>query len=181
MWYDRGRYQNDGSRPALIEDNMQELLNVLEQFEEETNAIRKMATKFTRYYQPANRDNLAFALSGYLHKNRVSKELCDNLVEHLIDATGDEEKANRFQTIRDTFAKEADTDQVSGYTKFLEAVSGDESAILTVQKEFGILGYHLISNGDGRAKNSAKQKSEKEKKKKQRIEYIQKYSISKQH
>ena len=163
---------------TLSKDNMQELLNVLEQFEEETNAIRKMATKLTRYYQPTNRDNLAFALSGYLHKNRVPKKLCDNLVEHLIDATGDEEKANRFQTIRDTFAKEADTDQVSGYTKFLEAVSGDESAILTVQKEFGILGYHLISNGDGRAKNSAKQKSEKEKKKKQRIEYIQKYSIS---
>ena len=65
---------------TLSKDNMQELLNVLEQFEEETNAIRKMATKLTRYYQPTNRDNLAFALSGYLHKNRVPKELCDNLV-----------------------------------------------------------------------------------------------------
>ena len=137
-----------------------------------------MATKLTRYYQPTNRDNLVFALSGYLHKNRVPKELCDNLVEHLIDATGDEERANRFQTIGDTFAKEADTDQVSGYTKFLEAVSDDESVIQTIQKEFGKLGYHFNSNCDAEQRTHPYKSLKRRKKKKQRIEYVQKYSIS---
>lgn len=81
--------------------------------------------------------------------------LINDLIQHLIELTaGDEEYEKRFQAIRDTCSKDANTDQVSGYTKLLEAVSGDYSVIVTVNQEFGKLGYHF--NDDSHARKGYK-------------------------
>lgn len=166
---ERGPVYSENNGPeslvTMSKDDMQEMLNVLEQFEVETKTIRKLANILTDYYQPTNRDNLVFALSGYLYKNEVPKELCDNLVKHLIDIASDEEYAKRFQTIRDTYAKEENTDQVSGFTKLLEAVNGNHSVVNAINEEISLLGYSCYnresSNGNTGTKKltQPKQKS----------------------
>ena len=151
-----------------------ELLKILQGLKSVTNVIRTVGTEILQYYQQSNRDTLTFALSGYLHKYGVPESIICDLIKYLIDCSGgDEESEKRFQTVRDTCSKDADTDQVSGSTKFLETVNGDESVIQLIQKEFGRLGYHFNGNGSGSSANPGRTQKPEEKK---RFEYVQKYS-----
>ena len=76
--------------------------------------------------------------------------LIHDLIEHLIQlAGGDEESEMRYQAVRNTCAKDANTENVSGRIKLLEAVDRDESVITTINQEFGKLGYSFSSSGNG--------------------------------
>jgi hypothetical protein len=165
---------------TFSKEEVNELLDVLDTFEEETKTILNLSNKLLKYYLPTNRQNLVLRIAGYLHKQHVSEYLCCNLVEYLIDVTGDDEPVKRLQAIRDTYVKDANTEQVSGRLKLLEAVDGDESVILIINQELGKLGYHFTSNGNGngnaRGNSGSKLKTEKEMNEK--YEYVQKYSIS---
>lgn len=135
---------------TLSKKQVKELLYVLEHFESEAKAIRNVCETLVKYYQLTNRQNIALRLSGYLHKHGVQEYLIRDLIEHLIElAGGDEESEKRYRAVRDTCSKNANTDQVSGYAKLLEVVSGDESVILTIQKEFSKLGYHFLVGDNG--------------------------------
>jgi hypothetical protein len=136
---------------SMTKKDMYGLLDILRGFEKETIAIRNISNRLVQYYQPPNRDNLAFAFSGYLHKNRIPDDLIKDIMAHVIQLSGgDEEIENRYQVIRNTCTKNANTDQVSGYAKLLEAVNGDVSVIVIIQKEFNKLGYHFNGNCDHR-------------------------------
>ena len=76
------------------------------------------------YYVKPNRDSIIFALSGYLHKGRTPEHIIIEIAKQLIDTTGysDESPTKTFQTIKDTCAKHADSDQVSGYKRLHEAL-----------------------------------------------------------
>ena len=158
---------------ALSQQEVNEFLSILDRFSKETQAIRKVGSKLVQYYRLPNRQNVALRASGYLYKHHgVPQQLTFDLIEYLIDVTADDEPQMRYQAVRDTYSKDANTDQVSGYTKFLESVNGDESVILTIQKEFGKLGYYSNGNGSGSsAKPGRTQKPEVK-----RFEYVQKYS-----
>ncbi len=133
---------------ALSQQEVNEFLSILDHFSKETQAIRKVGSKLVGTYRPPNRQSVALRASGYLYKHHgVPQQLTFDLIEYLIEATADDEPQMRHQAVRDTYSKDANTDQVSGYTKFLEAVNGDESVIQLIQKEYGRLGYHSSYNG----------------------------------
>jgi hypothetical protein len=151
-----------GCLVTLSKKRCEELLSALEEFELETKALTKVSNKLLKYYQPTNRHNITLRVAGFLHKLGVPEYLICDLVEHLIKlAEGDEEAEMRYQAVRDTCSKDANSDQVSGYAKLLEAVNDDNSVIITIQKEFGKLGYYFI--GDGNAKTGSKSSDNKDK------------------
>jgi hypothetical protein len=142
-----------------------ELLTILERLEMETNAIRIICNKLVPYYHSTNRQKISLRVAGYLHKHGVPEQLICDLLEHLIGLVGgDEESEKRYQAVKDTCAKNAKTNRVSGYTKLLEAINGDNSVIVIIQNEIGKLGYHFNSNGNARtgteSNNNEDQQSE---------------------
>ena len=64
-------------------------------------------------------------MSGYLHKGRTPEHKIIEIAQRLIDTTEfiDENPEKVFQTIRDTCAKDPDSDQVSGYKRLHEALT----------------------------------------------------------
>ncbi|MGA7368759.1 MAG: hypothetical protein WBX01_06480 [Nitrososphaeraceae archaeon] len=130
---------------TLSKEQVNELVPILERFKLEIGAIRTITTSLAPYYSQPNRDNLVFTLSGFLHKNGVPEYLIKDTIEYLIDITGnhDKERQARFMVIEDTCAKDADSDQVSGYTKLLEAVENNQAVIDELQQVFGQLGYFV--------------------------------------
>ena len=155
-------------------DEVNELLSVLDRFGKEINVIQSISNSLIKYYTRGNRQNIALRVAGYLHKHYIPVLLCCDLIEHLIEITNDEEPVKRKRAILDTYLKDASTDQVSGREKLLEVVNGDGSIIVTINEEFGKLGYHFSGNDyDSDVKHEPEQQSRNEIK---RYEYAQKYS-----
>jgi hypothetical protein len=152
------------STVTLSKEEVNEFLGILDEFERETKAISSVAGKLIKYYYKTNRQNLALRVAGYLHKHKVPEYLCHSLVEYLVHITGDEEPLKRFQAIRDTYSKDADSDRVSGRAKLLDAVDGDETVVVTIGQEFSRLGYSFTvnGNGDAREKNTTDPEQEED-------------------
>jgi hypothetical protein len=146
---------------TMSKEDMLELLKILEEFEKETKAVRNSANKLAEYYQPTNRDNLVFALSGYLHKSCVLDYLIKDLVEYLIELVGgDEESEKRFDTVKITCTK--DRGVVSGRDRLLEGVNRNEAVITSIEEEFGNLGYHFNTDRrNSKSENGSKTDGEK--------------------
>lgn len=110
---------------TLTKSEVKELLETLAAFSVEHEALTEVVKILQPYYVKPNRDNTIFALSGYLHKGRTPKQKIIEIAQQLIDTTGyiDENPAKIFQTIRDTCAKDPDSDQVSGYKRLHEALT----------------------------------------------------------
>jgi hypothetical protein len=110
---------------TLTKAEVNELLGALGAFSTEHEALTKVVKKLQPYYVKPNRDNIIFAISGYLHKGRTPEQKIIEVAQRLIEATGysDENPAKIFQTIRDTCAKDPDSDQVSGYKRLHEALT----------------------------------------------------------
>lgn len=137
---------------TLSKDQVTELIPIIERFKLELGAIKTVSISLAQYYGQPNRDRLVFTLSGFMHKGGVPKCLIKDTVEWLIDVTGnhDVERQARFKVIEDTCAKDPNSDQVSGYTKLLEAVENNQAVIDELQQVFGQLGYFV--NAKRRAK-----------------------------
>jgi hypothetical protein len=163
---------------TFTKEEADEFLDVLDKFNKETTTIKNVGNKIVQYYRQSNRQNLALRVAGYLHKHQIPEHLTHYLLEHLIDITGDEESANRFEAVRDTYMKDANTDQVSGYTKLLKAVDEDESVLLIIQKEFTKLGFQFngFENRNGKTRSTWQPGQQREQKEDRKDEYIQKYS-----
>jgi hypothetical protein len=142
---------------SLSQQEANEFLNILDEFDKETISIRNVSSRLLKYYVPTNRQNLVLRVAGYLHKHHVPEYLCCNLVEYLIEITDDDEPVKRFQAVRDTYVKDADTDKVSGHMKLLEVVDGDESVIILINQEIGNVGYHFNGNCHTDKKASSKE------------------------
>jgi len=132
-----------GEIATISNEQVNELAASLECFKLEINAVRTVSTNLAQYYKQPNRDNLVFALSGFLHKGGVPEYIIKDTIEFLIEFSGnrDAEREARLKVIEDTCAKDANSDQVSGYTKLLEAVENNQAVIDELQQVFGHLGY----------------------------------------
>ena len=110
---------------TLTKPEVNELLGSLIDFSVRQEALAKVVKKLQPYYVKPNRDNIIFSLSGYLHKGRTPQDVIIEISQRLIDITAhdDENPDKVFQTIRDTCAKDSDSDQVSGYKRFHEALT----------------------------------------------------------
>ena len=102
---------------TLTKAEVNEFLGALTGFGAKEEGLTKIVGKLRAYYVVPNRNNIIFSLSGYLHKGKTPQFVIIDIAKRLIDVTGysDENPEKIFQTIRDTCAKDPDSDQVSGY------------------------------------------------------------------
>jgi hypothetical protein len=110
---------------TLTKAEVDELLGALTTFGTEHECLTTVVNKLRPYYVKPNRDEIIFALSGYLHKGKTPEHVIIEIAQRLIDNTGysDENPDKVFQTIRDTYEKDPDSDQVSGYKRLHEALT----------------------------------------------------------
>jgi hypothetical protein len=110
---------------TLTKSEVNELLGALDAFSAEHEALIKVVKYLQPYYVKPNRDNIIFAAAGYLHKGRTPEQKIIEIAQRLIEVTGysDENPTKIFQTIKDTCAKNPDSDQVSGYKRLHEALT----------------------------------------------------------
>ena len=121
-----------------------ELISLLKLMKSQTIAIKISLDALLPHYYNTNRDNLTFALSGFLHKGGLEEYLIKDLQEYLMDIAvldSEEERQERFNVIKNTCAKDRNTAGVSGREKLLEAVNNDENLLTIIQKAFKTLGY----------------------------------------
>jgi hypothetical protein len=123
---------------TLTKLEVEELLTVLETFKKQRDAIIKVAKILRPYYSQPNRNDIIFALSGYLHKCKTPIHITTKIADQLIDITKypDEDRTKIHDTIKSTFDKPADTEQVSGYDmlhKILTEASPPDSQLDDVE------------------------------------------------
>ena len=118
---------------TLSEEETIRLLEALDSFRARTNGIKTIVGTLVPYYTNGRRDNLVFALSGYLHKNGVSESLISEVVENLVSHANDEESQARLRVVKDTCSKDANSDQVSGYNKLLETLDNNQNAVADIE------------------------------------------------
>ena len=122
---------------------VENLQKFLAQFKKETNAILTVGTNLKTFYQPGNRDNLTFALSGYLHRNAIPMYLTIKLVKHLIRITryDDDDPLERIRVIESTYAKDRNSPDVSGLESLLGALDNTASVVGEIQQVFNQSAY----------------------------------------
>jgi hypothetical protein len=110
---------------TLTKTEVNELLGALASFRAEQEAITAVVKVLRTYYIKPNRNNIIFAISGYLHKGRTPQRVITEIAKQLIDVTeySDENPNKVFQTIRDTCGKDPHSDEVSGYKRLHEALT----------------------------------------------------------
>jgi hypothetical protein len=120
----------------LSKSEVEELTGKLESFKSETRGIKKVLGVLKNYYKQPNRNNVVFALSGYLHKNRVPESLIHDTIEQLAIEAGDDEIASRLRVVKETCSKDPDGDQVSGLQALRDALDNDNGAIVKISQVF---------------------------------------------
>jgi putative DNA primase/helicase len=92
--------------------------------QEPESILQTIANHILPYYKKGYRNGIIMGFVGLAHKRNLPKEYAAKVIELL--ATNDEERANRFRILDDTYIKESRL--VSGYTyllSVLENASGD--------------------------------------------------------
>ena len=138
---------------TLRKEEVEELLKTLETVKAETNGRKTIVGILLPYYTNGIRDNLVFALSGYLHKSGVSESFISEIVEGLVSQTNDEELQARLRVVKDTCSKDANSDQVSGYNRLLEALDNNQYAVADIEQVLTELGLGSFNSSNER-KNS---------------------------
>ena len=72
------------------------------------------------FYLRGNRDEIAFALTGYLHRRYISEESIIDIVTTL--AQDDEERENRVRVAKLTCEKNRSSKEISGFKRFVIAI-----------------------------------------------------------
>jgi hypothetical protein len=149
---------------SLSEAQVSELINLLQRVKSETIAIKAAVDVLLPHYYNTNRDNLTFALSGFLHKGGLEEYLIKDVQEYLMDTTGldtTQERQERFNVIKNTCVKDRNSGEVSGKGKFLEAVNNNENVLTTILKAFKPLGYFKeFDSSDKKKKDKDKNKED---------------------
>jgi hypothetical protein len=108
---------------TLSKEQVNELFNMLRKLKE-LDAIMKVADLLLPYYYQPHRDNIVFAYSGYLHKNKTPLATTEDIYLRLAGLTNyyDEDTEKSLKVIRDKYARDPNTEKVSGYQHFLKAL-----------------------------------------------------------
>jgi hypothetical protein len=130
---------------TLSKEEATQLLETLDRFKAKTNAVKTIVGTLIPHYINGRRDSLVFALSGYLHKNGVSEPFISEIVESLVSRTNDGESQARLRVVKDTCSKDANSDQVSGYNRLLEAFDNNQGAVADIEQVINELGLGAFS------------------------------------
>jgi hypothetical protein len=129
----------------LSKEQVNELISILQRMKTETIVIKKCVDALLPYYYNTNRNNLTFAVSGFLHRHgELGESLINDVQEYLMDVSGtdtEQERQKRFNVIKNTCAKDRNSADVSGKDKLLEVVNNDENVLSAIQMAFSSLGY----------------------------------------
>ena len=68
----------------------------------EKNLAENIVRILRGYYNEPKRNNLTFAIAGFLHKARVLEEIIADIVERLAIAIKDEQLESRLQVVSNT-------------------------------------------------------------------------------
>jgi hypothetical protein len=109
---------------TLTKAEVEEFIGALEKFSNKEEALTKVVNKLQEYFVKPHRNDIIFSVSGYLHKSKTPLETTIEIAKRLIDATGydDENPDKIYRTIRDTYSKDRDSDQVSGHRRLREVL-----------------------------------------------------------
>ena len=130
---------------TLSKEATMELLNAMDNFRVRTNTVKTIVGSLLPYYTNGRRDNLVFALSGYLHKNGVSESFIFEIVESLVSQSNDEASQARLQVVENTCSKDANSDQVSGYNRLLEVLDNNQGVVSDIEQVINELGLGVFS------------------------------------
>lgn len=133
---------------TLQKEEVEELLKALEIVKAETNGLKTIVGIFLPFYTRGRRHNLVLAVAGYLHKSGVSESVISEVVESLASQTNDEDSQDRLQAVNDTCSKDANSDQVSGYNKLLEALDNNQKAVADIVQVLNELGLGSFNISD---------------------------------
>lgn len=133
---------------TLSKEASTELVEIFRRFKSESVTIRNIASSISPYWIKERRQDVALAISGYLYKNKVDEYMARCLVQYLVQFTDDEEAAKRLDAVKITYSKKVE--EVSGYSRLLELIDGNESTIQKIHQQCSSLGYHFNGNGYGR-------------------------------
>jgi hypothetical protein len=141
---------------TLSKEDAEKLVGILKLFRGEANGIKTTLGALKPHYSQPKRNDVVFALSGYLHKYGVPEFLIHDVVEQLATDNSDDEIPSRLRVVKNTCAKDASREEVSGYHKLLEALDNDKDAISEIAEVFRQLcpnskfrSANRYSNGDG--------------------------------
>jgi hypothetical protein len=87
----------------------------------DTERITRIVNLVKSCYSKGSRNDIVFALSGYLHRRYVSVRSILDTIGYL--AEDDEKKSSRIQVAGDTCNKPRDSNEVSGYKRLVEVLS----------------------------------------------------------
>jgi hypothetical protein len=134
---------SDNELVALSKEQVIELLNSLDNLKgvkdtsvsssstrnENLSLIKLDRERITRIfnlvkpcYSKGSRDDIVFALSGYLHRRYVSAQSILDTIGYLAE-DDDEQKSSRLEVAENTCKKPRDSNKVSGYKRLVEVLS----------------------------------------------------------
>lgn len=143
---------------TLSKEESIELIEKCKHFKLESIAIRNIASSLLPYWIKGRRQDLTFATSGYLYKNKVDVDVTRRLVQYVVQLTNDEEADTRLDAVNRTYDK--DVNEVVGYSRLMELIDENESIIQRIKQQFSKIGYQFhndnatdnTSNGDQEVK-----------------------------
>ena len=110
---------------------------------------KNIARVLREYYKEPKRNNLTFAIAGFLHRASVPEEIITDVVEHLALAVKDGQLESRLQVVSNTCAKNPDSADVSGYERLLDELDGDNKALDKINNILQRSGYCANDGNDG--------------------------------
>ncbi len=139
---------------TLSKEDSVELVEICRRFKSESTAIRNIAKLLVTFWIKGRRQSLAFAISGYLHKNKVAIDLTRRLVQYLAQLTNDEEEGMRLDAVNRTYTK--DVKEVIGYSMLTELIDSNESIIQIITQQLSKIGCPFrASDGNGEVRTRA--------------------------
>jgi hypothetical protein len=115
-------------------EEISEIIRVASEVTKEFNAIRSITNLVRPYYVTGNRDEINFALSGYLHKRLVPEQLIFDIVAPIINYSNPVEPKKTRDVIHTTCQKDRNSSEVSGYKRLLTAFNGDLEKVQEIER-----------------------------------------------
>jgi ribosome-binding factor A len=144
----------------LSHGEITELLEAMSLLRLEKNLAENIVRILRGYYNEPKRNNLTFAIAGFLHKARVPEEIIADIVERLAIAIKDEQLESRLQVVSNTCTRDPDSADVSGYQRRLEEIDGDGNALDKINSILQRSGYCANDGNDGNDANESVTKNQ---------------------
>jgi Bifunctional DNA primase/polymerase, N-terminal len=102
-------------------DDISETVSSPSSIKLDEDKVTAIAQSLKRCYFKGNRDDIVFALSGYLYRHYIDERSVLDILGLLGEQ--DEQKQDRMEVVRRTYNRSRNSSKVSGYRRFLDLLS----------------------------------------------------------